>query len=158
MIVGVMADSHDNIPMIAKAVRLFRHQQVESIIHAGDFVAPFAVRELMKAGLPVTGIFGNNDGEKEGIGRICRTIYEPPHRFELGGRTVALVHDRENLRPEDATGADVIIYAHDHKAGVEPGPPLLLNPGECGGWLSGRATVALLDLRELDAHIVGLDT
>jgi len=33
---------------------------------------------------------------------------------------------------------------------------LIINPGECGGWLSGKSTIALLDLKNLEAKIIEL--
>jgi hypothetical protein len=30
---------------------------------------------------------------------------------------------------------------------------LLINPGECGGWLSGKSTVAILDTENLSAKV-----
>jgi len=39
---------------------------------------------------------------------------------------------------------------------VEKGKDLRLNPGECGGWLTGRRTLAILDTDTLDVRIVDL--
>ena len=44
MRIGVMSDSHDNLPMIRKAIRLFTDENAEAVLHAGDFIAPFAVK------------------------------------------------------------------------------------------------------------------
>ena len=37
MLIGVMADTHDNLRMLAAALRVFREHGVEAILHAGDF-------------------------------------------------------------------------------------------------------------------------
>jgi len=158
MLVGVLADTHDNMPMIRKAVAFFAQQEVERILHAGDFVAPFALKALLEAGIPLIGVFGNNDGEKEGLSKLCPAICEPPRRFELARRTIVLTHDAARLSEDVAEGADVIISAHTHAPEITDGRPLRLNPGETGGWLEGRCTVALLDLARLEAHLVDLDT
>jgi hypothetical protein len=34
-----------------------------------------------------------------------------------------------------------------------PGEPAKINPGEAGGWLTGRATCAVLDLGTLEAEL-----
>jgi len=47
-----------------------------------------------------------------------------------------------------------LIYGHTHEVDLREGPPLILNPGECGGWLSGRATCAIVDLERLQTEIV----
>ncbi|MEW6357723.1 MAG: metallophosphoesterase [Planctomycetota bacterium] len=149
MRIGVMSDSHDNLPMIRKAIRLFTDEGVGAVLHAGDFIAPFAVKEIMKFKGTVAAVFGNNDGEKKGILKLGLDVADPPRTVALGGRRILLCH----ARPEGAQGADVVVFGHTHDVAVEKGAPLLLNPGECGGWLSGRCTVALLDLASLDVEI-----
>ncbi|NOZ21230.1 MAG: metallophosphoesterase [Planctomycetes bacterium] len=149
MKIGVMSDSHDNMPMIRKAIRLFTDEGVEAVLHAGDFVAPFAVKEIMKFQGRVKAVFGNNDGEKEGILKLGFDVSGPPRTVEMGGRRVLLCH----VRPEDTESADVAIFGHTHAVEIEEGAPLALNPGECGGWLTGKCTVALLDLESLKVEI-----
>ena len=52
---------------------------------------------------------------------------------------------------------DVIIYGHTHRTDLRKiGKTLIVNPGECGGWLTGKSTIALLDLETLSAKIVEL--
>jgi predicted phosphodiesterase len=48
---------------------------------------------------------------------------------------------------------DVIIYGHTHEIDVKNGRTLIINPGEGGGWLSGRATAAVLDLATMQVEI-----
>ncbi|ODS31814.1 MAG: hypothetical protein SCARUB_03062 [Candidatus Scalindua rubra] len=42
MKIGIVADSHDNVPAIKKAVEYFNQSNVEFVIHAGDYIAPFS--------------------------------------------------------------------------------------------------------------------
>ena len=49
--------------------------------------------------------------------------------------------------------ADVIIYGHTHEIDIRKGETLIINPGEGGGWLTGRATAVLLDLTTMDIEI-----
>jgi len=149
MKIGVLADSHDNLPMLRKAMALFATEGVDTVVHAGDFIAPFAVKELLRFEGTVLAVFGNNDGEQKGIRKLGLDVTEPPRTVELGGRTVLLSH----APPEDPGPVDVIVSGHTHEVQVETGPPLRLNPGECGGWLSGRCTVALLDTDTLAVEI-----
>ncbi len=139
MLIGVISDTHDNLPKVALAADRFRKEGVETILHAGDYVAPFALGVLMAAGIPLIGVFGNNDGERAGLLKACEAIHEPPYRFELGGRTIVLAHDAAELNDKVTDGADLVIHGHDHKLRWEPGPPALLDPGEAGGWLTGTA-------------------
>ena len=45
------------------------------IIHCGDFVAPFMLKELNEADIPVHGVFGNNDGEQYLLTKFSLTIF-----------------------------------------------------------------------------------
>ncbi|MHC4789106.1 MAG: metallophosphoesterase family protein, partial [Planctomycetota bacterium] len=111
---------------------------------------------LLRSRIPLTGVFGNNDGERAGIRQVCKTIYDPPHRFECGGRVIVLAHDPEELHEADAAGADVLVHGHTHQLALQQAAPLRVNPGEGGGWLTGKSSVALVDLDELKAEIVEL--
>jgi putative phosphoesterase len=52
---------------------------------------------------------------------------------------------------------EVIIYGHTHRTDLRKiGKTLIINPGECGGWLTGKSTIALLDLDNLEAEIIKL--
>jgi putative phosphoesterase len=156
MLIGVLSDTHDNMPKVRQALAIFKERGVQSILHAGDIVAPFTMRLMMRSGVPLTAVFGNNDGERKGLQKACDTIYEPPHALHLGGRRIVLAHEPEALVPELTAGADLIIHGHNHIMGVEPGPPMMLNPGEAGGWLSGKSTAALVDLETLQAELIDL--
>ncbi|HHT9126012.1 MAG TPA: metallophosphoesterase [Candidatus Brocadiia bacterium] len=167
MKVGIVADSHDNIPMIKKAIEVFNARKVEYLLHAGDYISPFAVKEFLKAEARLLGVFGNNDGEKKGIGMLCNDVYNPPYQTVLGGKKILLTHDVNNLEqdpPISLAGAfDVVIFGHTHKPEVRfesasggKEKPLYINPGECGGWLSGKGTVSILDLERLEAEIITL--
>ena len=163
MRIGLMADSHDNLPMIRKALQRLQAEGAKTLVHAGDFIAPFAVREILKFNGPVLGCFGNNDGERAGIRKLWPGVADPPCTLELGGRILLLTHDPAALKTasKNLARADVVVSAHTHtpliEAGLEgEGDFLHVNPGETGAWLSHRATVALLDTETLEANILEL--
>jgi len=153
MLVGVMADSHDNVPMIRRGVELFVAERVETVVHAGDFVAPFAAKEVMKFPGKVLAVFGNNDGERAGLKKVVGDIEPGPRKLELGGLRWVLAHDRDDAGAGDLRGADVLVFGHSHDASVKKGDMLIVNPGECGAWLTGEATVALVDTEKRRAVI-----
>jgi len=159
--IGIMSDSHDNVDAIRQAVRLFKNLECECVIHAGDFVAPFAARELEELFCPVKAVFGNCDGEKEGLERTIRPfgeIQEAPLAFNQNNKRFLLLHVHFSVDKYAASGDyDVVIFGHTHKPEVRKQfETLLINPGETGGWVSGRNTVAVLDPKTLDAEIVAL--
>ncbi|HIC95282.1 TPA: metallophosphoesterase, partial [Candidatus Bipolaricaulota bacterium] len=148
MRLGIISDTHDNLRKIAQAVELFNREEVDLVLHAGDFVSPFTAREFERLQARLIGVFGNNDGDKlylleryQGIGEL----HEDHHELELNGRRIVLMHQPKLLEALIASRKyDVIIYGHTHEVDLSDGPPLVLNPGEASGWLTGRATVALL--------------
>jgi len=143
--------------MIRKAVRYFNDEEpADAVVHAGDFVAPFAVRELAKLKAPFYGVFGNNDGERAGINAVMPQIKEPPLRLQLGGRRIVVVHDLARLRPEERDAAEIIICGHTHESKVERNGRLVVNPGELCGWLTGKSTVAAIELESTNVEIIFL--
>ena len=156
VLIGIIADSHDHLLNLRNAINAVQDLGAEAIIHAGDFVAPFAIKELLKARVPVHAVFGNNDGERKGIRNLFPEIQDPPLVLELGGRKIIVDHYPEVVDACKAQNPDVLIYGHTHEILVETGPPLVLNPGECCGWLTGRPTCGLLDTETLEPEIIDL--
>ena len=160
MLIGVMSDTHDNVPLIEKAVALFNDKQVGFVLHAGDFVAPFALEPLEALSCPWIGVFGNNDGEQKGLTAESRgRIQPPPFELNLDGKMVVVVHDlaafdRKKLAEK---GAQLIVHGHTHETSVDrEGETLIVNPGEVGGWLTGRTTVVLVDTETMEASVEDL--
>lgn len=156
-LVGIIADSHDNRRAIAKAVALFNQREVGMVFHAGDFIAPFTADDFSRLKCKMMMVFGNNDGEKIGLYHTFSkigTIGTGPKKCEYHGKRFVLMHE-PNCIDELSTSQqiDVIIYGHTHEIDIRKGDTLIINPGEAGGWTTGRATVALLDLTTLDVEI-----
>jgi putative phosphoesterase len=163
MRIGVISDTHDRLPTFEAALRRLAELEVQAILHAGDYVAPFAAKLLTDEHRPgpaeleggVHGIYGNNDGERAGLKKVLPQLVDGPLRLELGGRVIVMHHYLDWLTPEDRAGADVVISGHDHRPAVATsGGQLLLNPGECCGWLSGRCTAAVLETDSLTAELI----
>ncbi|MGC8784989.1 MAG: metallophosphoesterase [Armatimonadota bacterium] len=158
MKVGIMADSHDNLPKIRAAMELFEREGVGFILHAGDFVAPFAVRAMHGAPCRVVAVFGNNDGERIGLAKAFEPIGEVHPRIavvEVDSKRVGVVHQDELVAPIAAGNAlDVLVYGHTHRLDIRrEGQVLIINPGEVGGWLTGKCTVVTLDTETLEPKV-----
>lgn len=157
MKIGVMADSHDNVPMIKRAVQLLNEKGVELVIHAGDLIAPFSAKALGELSCPLVAVFGNNDGERAGLSKLVGGIDDGPRWLEVGGRKIVVAHDESTISEAEKGQAEVVISGHSHEPQVaKEDSRLFLNPGEVGGWLNGRYTVAILDTDALDAEILDL--
>lgn len=156
MKVGILSDSHDNLPALAKAVGLFNDAETSLVIHAGDFVAPFTSRPLKSLQGDFIGVFGNNDGERCGLIRTFgECIYRPPYHFTFAGKNILLLHEPDQLDAFVASAQfDMIIYGHTHEPEVHRGDTLVINPGECGGWVNGKRTVALWEVESGEVEII----
>ena len=160
MKIGLISDSHDNIPLIKKAVDAFNARKAEFVLHAGDYIALFAV-DALKGGLscPFKGVYGNNDGEKQGLAKISKgNIVDPPLELELAGKKIFIAHSLENVETKmDEKKYDLILYGHSHKLDIKKKNGVLaVNPGECGGWLYGKSTVVMLDLSNMETEVIEL--
>jgi hypothetical protein len=157
MKVGVISDTHDRLPAIARALERFRDHRVDAIIHPGDIVAPFAAKPLAALGVPLHVTYGNNDGERAGLKRVLPQIQDGPLLLQLAGKTILVHHFLDWCAPGDVSRADVIITGHTHEVLIEQREAkLFLNPGECCGWVTGRATVAVLDVPTLEVELIEL--
>ena len=153
-----MSDSHDNIPNVKRAVALFNEIGVDLVVHAGDFIAPFAIDPLEGLNCRVVGVFGNNDGERVIVAKRFETIGGEVHpnlaSVSLENRNIAVMHYPELAIPiAKSDDYDIVIYGHTHQIDIQKDKSLLLNPGETGGWTTGKATVAVVDLETLEATI-----
>jgi len=162
MKVGIIADTHDNLPNIDKTVKRLNEEKVQLVLHAGDYVAGFSVLRLKPLNAKLIGIFGNNDGDHPLLTKRFHEI-----NAEIRGRfaevtadsvKIVMIHgdDMELLNSLIGTQSyDVIVHAHSHEAKVyRKDKTLVINPGEVCGYLSGKETLALLDTETLDAKIV----
>jgi putative phosphoesterase len=159
--IGILADTHDNLTRVREAVRLFNDASCDLVIHAGDFVAPFAAAELRNLRAPVRAVFGNCDGERAGLAKVFEgmgDVRQAPLKFTHAGLRLLVSHLEGPVERYLASRAyDVVIFGHTHKPLAERrNGVLLVNPGETGGWLRGRSTVALLDPAALTAEIITL--
>ena len=159
MLVGIIADTHDRLEKIEKAVRFFNSQKLDYILHAGDYIAPFTAKVFSKIRVPMIGIFGDNDGERRGLLEKYKPfaeIYEPPYFFELKGYKIALLHEAKDM-DRLIKEYRVVVYAHTHQPEIKHfGNHVRINPGECCGYLTGKSTVATVDLKTLKVSLTEL--
>jgi len=165
MIIGIFGDTHDHIPYIRKAVEVLAHEEAGIVLHAGDYIAPFVIPEIAKAGVPVVGVFGNNDGDCPLLLTRCReqgNIEIRGYFAELGcdGQKIALLHghDRERLSECMECGMyDLVVHGHTHQSSItHAGSTLCINPGEVCGYLTGNPSLALYETEDRSARLVFL--
>ena len=162
MKIGLLADTHDRIPAIGDLVRRLQEAGAGMILHAGDFCAPFSLAPILEVNVPMAGVFGRNDGDREGLRAaaargVGTELYESPHSMELGGTHLLLVHDVAEVNARSIEGHAIVVHGCSHRKGVSArGDSLLINPGEGCGWLYRVPTAALLDLETKQVEFVEL--
>ena len=161
MLIGIMSDSHDNIPNIKKAVNKFNELQIEHLYHAGDIVSPFTFNNFKNLNCPIDFVFGNNDGEElyliekfKGKAVFHKHLYE----FTIDDKKFIMMHEPNNIEYLFQKQVyDVIIYGHTHKLDIRKNDKtLLINPGESCGILSGDSTILTLDTSTLEYSVIYL--
>jgi putative phosphoesterase len=163
MIIGAMADSHDRLDAVDKAISFFNSQEVTDVLHAGDLVSPFVVPLFSKLKAKLHFVWGNNEGDHDFIKvRFANIGVTPLGDFavlQLDGKKIALLHGihEEIVDSLVESGCyNLVVRGHNHKAEIVEGETLVVNPGEVCGYLTGRQTVALIDLQEMHGQIVEL--
>ena len=172
MKLGVMADTHNNIPVIKKVVALFNEIGVSLVVHAGDFRSPRAIEPLADLNCSVVGVFGNNDFGREreiaesfkGIGTVTpgsRNCASVAHE----GRNIVVTHYPWIAIPIAESGThDVVVYGHTHRINhqvymhtdSQKDETLLLNPGAAGSRRASCSTAAVVDLETLFTKVYRL--
>lgn len=168
MKLAVISDTHDHMNNILKAVKIMNEKRVDALIHCGDFVAPFVRRwfdglnENIKENF--YGVFGNNDGEKlflkQNLGKICEIVENSAELIkEFGDKKIFASHmpHQTTINALATSGKfDIILSGHTHNVvnkKYENGV-IVLNPGEACGYLTGKATFAIIDTDMMETEII----
>ena len=165
MLIGIMADTHDNLPLVEKAVKKLNQENVDFVLHAGDYVSPFVIPKFKALNAKLIGVFGNNDGDHE----FLRKRFSETENCEVRGRfaeinaegfKIALLHGDETELLDaliKCGGFDAVVHGHSHaNVSRRSGKTLIVNPGEVCGYLTCKSTIALLDTVKREAKIVEL--
>lgn len=160
MIIGLISDTHDNVPMIKRAIERLKEERVKLVLHAGDYISPFTAKPYSELGVPMIGVFGNNCAETEALKRVYAEVDADLRGYfaeiEKGGLRIALTHGHLKSEMDRAMSGDydVVVRGHVHRSSIrEENGILVINPGEVCGYVSGSNTVAFLDTEKRFAWI-----
>lgn len=165
MIIGIMADTHDNIPLVEKAIQRLNEEKVGLVLHAGDYIAGFVIPKFKELRAKLIGVFGNNDGDHE---LLKMRFGENPSlemhgnfaEMVIDGLRIVLLHgsDKELLKALiESQGFDVVVHGHSHLAeAYKKGKTLIINPGEVCGYVTGKPTITVFDTVKREARQIEL--
>ncbi len=158
--IAIISDSHDDLATLRKAADLIKAENADSIIHLGDFVAPFTLPILKTIGIPLLGVFGNNDGEKYGLKKGLEgwgEIHMPPYKISIEGINLLLSHSPLliNEIKSEYPETNIFLHGHTHKLYDKTEDNIkFINPGEACGYLYGSATMGILELPEKEYYSI----
>lgn len=154
MLIGIISDSHDNLPNLRYALAALAEKGVKTVFHCGDLISPFVTKELgtfcEKHDGQIHTVFGNNDGNRF-LALTVKNAAAPgvTHHGEFGfvdvdGHKIGFTHYKEYAIGFAASGqCDAAFFGHTHQFYEERVEGrLVLNPGELLG-LVGRPAYCL---------------
>jgi putative phosphoesterase len=166
MILGLLGDTHDRIPLIEQAVTVLNRETTGGIfLHTGDFIAPFVIPALACLKGQVIGVYGNNDGDHDLLQARCaetENVRIHGNFFEsvIEGKRIALLHGHERALLHDLIESglfDLVVHGHSHRSAISrKGRTLVINPGEVCGYLTGKPSCAIYDTRSDEGNVLPL--
>ncbi|MBI2547834.1 YfcE family phosphodiesterase [Candidatus Woesearchaeota archaeon] len=161
--IALIADTHDNTPLIEKAVRLIKAEKPDFVLHLGDICAPASV--LLFQGLPMRFIHGNCDGHllliAQRIKEINGLFYESDFaEFSHEGKRFAAYHGTNPVFLDLLMSCgqyDYVLHGHDHKRrDGKVKKTRVINPGAFYPRNIDKPTVAFLHPRTGESRFVEL--
>jgi len=165
MKLAIASDFHDNFHNTVLFLEAVKTEGVEKLILLGDYTSPGTVKLLLNTSLPLSMIWGNNDGEKVNITKLMINRQSKIHLssttydfLEIDKRKIFITHHNELALPMAKSGDfDAVFYGHTHQKKIEMVQnTLLTNPGEICGLRTGKATFALYDTKTNQTKIIEL--
>ncbi len=163
MKVGILSDTHNNLPNLHEALERLRAQGIETVFHLGDITRPETIQEMH--GFRVIHLVGNGDYLS---GEIRRVLLEMnPENYsglvwtgELGGVSMAATHGHLPGKFDQLVEFGQYAYVlkgHSHRRLDETrAETRLLNPGALGGLNPQERSFLILDLDTGEAQFVKL--
>jgi putative phosphoesterase len=133
--IGILSDTHEDIRMINKAVRILKQRSPDVVIHCGDIISPPVLEHFL--GLPLRLVYGNNDGERSGLKKKCAELgfgeIDDTLTFTYAGKDFFVNHGTRPSTIEDAANSqsyDYVLHGHTHEQRNElRGKTRIINPG-----------------------------
>lgn len=159
MKIGVISDTHNRLPNVARIVDLLNRAGVDRVVHTGDITQPKTLELLARLDAPLHAVYGNNDaGDRDGLAsaaaRLGIELADPPLELHWAHRRLLVVHDPRDLAVHGPAAHDLALHGHTHRHHlVRKEGRVVFNPGECAGHLSGHNAVGVVDLVTMEVEL-----
>ena len=165
----IISDTHDAIESLPKIKNVIKELDVSTMIHLGDYTSPFTLTEILKLGdVDFIGLLGNNDGDKVKLMEIGQgKLNEQPLELRIGNYEAVAIH---GFKTPDLTKKvvyalvssnyyNIVLYGHTHQYDLRvSNKVLIMNPGTLAGYLSGRKSYGVINLRLRVAEVRELES
>ena len=150
--IGIISDTHENEEAVKKAVKIFKEKNVEFVVHCGDIISP-PMLEYFR-GLKMKFVFGNNDGETNGLNNTAKKFgfeeLADEKKFEYKEKKFYVYHGTKRNKLDEAIKSnkyDYVLTGHTHiKRDDKIGDTRVINPGAL--FRIYPYTIALLDVEK----------
>ena len=132
---GIISDTHENEEAIKKAVKIFKQKNPDFVVHCGDIISPPMLEHFK--GLKMKFVFGNNDGERDGLNAMTHLqgfeVITDEKEFEYKKKRFYVYHGTNKEKLEAAIKSNkynYILTGHTHiKRNEKIGKIRVINPG-----------------------------
>lgn len=163
MKIGILSDTHNNLPNLRAALDLFGKREIETLIHCGDFTGVEAAQAM--AGFHVLAAFGNGDVASGEIRQVL--LAHNPDNYaglmytgQIDGVRIAATHGHLPGQVEELVRSgqfDYVFKGHSHQRKDERfGFTRLINPGALGGLHREARSICIVDLTSGKAEFISL--
>ncbi|HDD25453.1 MAG TPA: metallophosphoesterase [Chloroflexi bacterium] len=162
MKIGIISDTHDNLPMVQTAVTAIQAEGITHLFHCGDVCGPMVLEAL--TGFELWIAQGNMDRHSILSGAAVEILGRNPlawiHKPMLDGYRIAVLHgeNEEALSNLIASGAyTYVFHGHTHRRRDQVfGRTRVINPGALGGTRRQSRSFCILDLSTGEVRFIEL--
>ncbi len=160
MRIGVVSDTHNNMKNVRRIVELLNDAGVDRVVHTGDITQAKTLEVFAQLTMPLFGVFGNNDEERDSLDDAIRRFgfhfCEPPFTATWADRELIVVHDPLEFDGHLSDTHHVALHGHTHRYRLERQGPqtTIFNPGECAGHMQGYNAIGVFDLVSMEAELL----
>lgn len=160
-LIGVVSDTHENEDAMKKAVAVFKEKKVDFVVHCGDIVSPPVLENFKELKMKI--VFGNNDGEKDGLNKKAKELgfeeISEEKEFEYENKKFYVYHGTNQDKLHAAIESqkyDYVLTGHTHtRRDNKIGRTRIINPGAL--FRAYPYTIALLDVRKDNLKCIDIE-